>query len=139
MKLIGNMVIKQEEQIQELQARCDYLVSKDLRPNLVIHGIIEGKEEKYSELIGKIDQFFKNQMNIQDEIQILDAYRKGYKGDRPIVIRLQHPNDKAIIFANASLLKDKRNIRKKLFSVQDEQDPKTSENRRVLQGPPERE
>ena len=129
-KLMGNMIIKQEEQIQELKSRMDSVISKSIRPNLIIHGILEARNETYTELTEKLANFFKTQMNIEEEILILDAYRKGVKGDRPVFIQLQRPSDKSIIFSNASSLKDKKNVKKKLFSVQDDTTPQAAENRR---------
>ena len=93
--------------------------------------MVESKEETTTKLIETTKKFFKEQMEIEDDIDILDVFRRGRRGirDRPICVKLQHVSDKAVIFTNASKLKDKTNTRKKLFMVRDDQDDKSQEVR----------
>ena len=131
LKLMANIMIKQDEKIKELESKINQIHRRELRPNLIIQGIIEDRNESYSQLKAKIADFFKTQMLIEEEIEILDAYRKGASVNyRPVCVKLQHANDKSIIYLHASNLKDKANVRKKLFQVQDELDEEQTEKRR---------
>ena len=114
LKLLTNVVIKQEQQIQNLQAKVEAAYAREIRLNLLIHGIEESIEEGFPQLIEKIDAFFKTKLSIEQDIEVIDAYRKvkpGFK-ERPIMIKLRHVNDKSIIFANVSKLKGVKNARK---------------------------
>ena len=121
-KLLTNTVIKQQQQLDDLQGKVTAAFNREIRPNLIIQGITEPKDETYETLVAAVGNFFKNQMEITEEIEILDAYRKGKRGlkDRTICIKLAHVSDKSVIFSNASNLKGKENIRKRLYFVKDD-------------------
>ena len=115
------MVIKQEAQIRELQDKVEASLRREIKPNLIVHGILEDDDEQYPALLEKFKKFFKEKMKIESETAIVDAYRKGPRKfqDRAIMLRLQHVSDKSIIFENVSNIKGLRNVRKQLFAVQD--------------------
>ena len=127
LKLLGNIIIRQDQKIKELESKMQTMQSKDLKVNIIIHGITEERNESYVELKEEITNFFKQQMEIEEDIEFLDAYRIDTKVDRPICVKLQHPSDKSIIFKHASNFKEKRNMKRKLFAVQDDQNLQQAE------------
>ena len=114
-----------------MESKLEAVQSRELKQNIIIHGLVEDKDETYQGLVDSIKSFWKEQMLIEEEIEIMDAFRLGNKPiDHPVCVKLQHSKDKALIFANASNLKDKENIKKRLFMVQDNQMERQAETRR---------
>ena len=130
-KLLGNIIIKQDQRIKELESKVERMMERELRQNLIVHGLVKERNEKYPELVEIINKFLKEQLQIESDIAILDAYCLGNKPhDRPVRIRLQHQSDKSIIFANASNLKGKKNSKQRLFLIQDDQTERQAESRK---------
>ena len=127
--LMTNMIINQEERIKILENRVTAAFQREIKPNLIIHGVIEDKEEDRESLFEKVNVFFKTQMEIESKIEIRDAYRLGQGVARPILIKLCYSNDKAIIFENASKLKGKENVKKKLYFIHDDMSDEQTETR----------
>ena len=95
-KLLADMVIKQDEQIKELQGKVEATYKREVKPNIIISGISEAVDENYATLSRKVAAFFKEELKIKEDIQVLDMFRTGtkYRRDRPILVKLQHPSDK---------------------------------------------
>ena len=130
LKLMGNIIIKQDQKIKELESKIVVPTEKEMRANIIIHGLVE-ERELYSDLKDKVATFFNETMEIEQEIEILDAFCMGKKTtDQPVCVKLQHPRDKSLIFLNASNLKEKENVKRKLFSIQDNQTEQQAEVRR---------
>ena len=119
-RLLTNIVINQEEKIRSLENRSTAAYQREKRANMIIHGIIEAKNETRAQLNLSITQFFQSIMEIEDEIEIADAYRIGDGRVRSIMIKLAHPSDKSLIYSNASNLQGKENARKKLYFIQED-------------------
>ena len=51
------------------------LTKREIKPNLIVSGILEEQSETRAMLMEKIQTFFKNIMLINSEIEINDAYR----------------------------------------------------------------
>ena len=128
-KLLMNIVIRQDERIKTLEGKQTAAFEREIRPNLRISGIVEKKEETRQQLFEEVTSFFKNTMQIEEEIGLADAYRVGAGNTRSVVVKLQHPDDKSIIFANASNLKEKTNSKKKAYYVQQENSDQMNEVR----------
>ena len=122
LNLMANIIIRQDESIQDLEGKLSMVRGQQARSNLIIRGILEDKDETRTQCQEKIADFFKTQMGITEEIEIVDIYRRGppFLADRPICVTLKHPNDKGIIYKKASNLKGKKNARKQLFKVDDD-------------------
>ena len=56
-------------------------------------------------------------MEISDDIKVKKAVRMGKGPHHSLKIELGNPDDKSVVFANASNLKGKENARKRLFFV----------------------
>ena len=121
-KLLKDVISHQEERINGLENKITQLQASAIKQNIVVIGLVEEKDETLEQLIGKVKDFIQNKLEIEDEIPLLDVFRRRQKGvrDRPVIIKLQHFVDKAKIFANASKLKGKQNVRKRLFFVRDD-------------------
>ena len=129
-KLLVNMIINQEERIQQLESRATMAYQREIKPNMIIHGIIEPKEEKREELMKAIASFFKDVMLIEGEIELSDVFRMGQGNARPVLIKLAHPSDKATIFTNAPNLQEKLNAKKKMYFIHDDMSDEQAETRR---------
>ena len=129
LKLLMNMMLNQEERIQNLEHRATMSYQREIKPNLIVHGIVEGKDETREELQEKMSKFFKEQMEIESAIELRDCFRMGQGSHRPVMIKLCYPNDKATIFANASKLQGKENIKKRLFFVHEDMTDEQAETR----------
>ena len=81
----------------------------------------------------QVKGFFTDVMEIQEEVQIADAYRVGNKRtvDRPVMVKLKKPEDKLLIFKNASKSQGNMNARKKLYFVENNLDQEAAESRKV--------
>ena len=118
--LLTNVVIKQEQKIQELEDKLKSANQRELRSNLVIEGIEEDPGETRASLQEKVEEFFKDQMEIEDTIDVLDIYHTNQADDKKVVVKLQHQSDKALIYRHASNLKGKESVKKKLFFAKDD-------------------
>ena len=67
LKLLTNVVIRQEERIEILERRLTSMHLKDLKPNLIIRGLIEESDEECEDRIQAVKDFFKNEMQIEEE------------------------------------------------------------------------
>ena len=129
-KLLTNVVIRQDQKLQELESRVTTMFEKEKRQNVVIEGIQEKAGEEREDVTQLVKNFFKHEMKIEAEIEIHDIYRVGRgNGERPIIIKLKHQSDKSIIFKNASNLKGKKNAKKRLYFVKDDMTPQQQEQR----------
>ena len=128
-KLLMNMIINLEDKVHVLESRVSASYKRELKPNIIIHGITEKKEETQENIIDAVAKFFKEQMEITQDIEIVDAFRIGQGSFRPLLLKLKHPNDKSIIFTNASNLKEKQNEKKNHYFVHDDMTEEQSETR----------
>ena len=115
--------------IRVLEARSTSAYQREIKPNIIIYGCLEKTEETRESLLGEIANFFKQVLEMEQEIEINDAYRLGQGRSRPILARLKFPNDKAKLFANASKLKGKTNTKKKGYFLQEDLTEQQSELR----------
>ena len=129
-RLLMNIVIHQEERIKFLESKITAAYEHEIKPNLVVSGIVEDKDETKQNLFELVKSLFSGVMEIEQEIEVNDVYRMGEGRVRPIMIKLRFPLDKAIIYANASKLKGKANSMKKPYYVQDDQSDQQGEVRR---------
>ena len=120
----ADAIIYQAQVIRELTDKVGHLEKDWLRPDLIIHGIVEEKGEKCQSVVS---HFFKNTMEIDAEIKIKTAHRIGKSKNRPMKVILKNSTDKAKIFANAGNLQEKKNIYKKSFKVEDQLPAKFAE------------
>ena len=86
-----------------------------MKPNVIIRGIVEDSDESNKQIKEKAKNFFKEQMEIEEDIEVKNAYCLGIsdKDDRPMLVKLANSNDKAKIFKSVSKLKGKENIKRR--------------------------
>ena len=119
-KVLINMIINLEEKVQNLDNKFAAANQREKKPNLIVQGIVEKEDETKETLKEDLKNFFKDEMEIEAEIKVANMFRMGRGGDRPLLVKLKHPNDKAVIYANAGKLKDKENSREKMYFVHDD-------------------
>ena len=73
-----------------------------------------------SVLLEKLKVFFIETMEIEQGVEISDAYRVGQGSHRNVMNKLRYPGDKSLIFSNVVNLKEKLNAGGKPYFLQDE-------------------
>ena len=127
-KLLTNIVIRQDERIRVLENRLTAAYAREIKPNLKISGIEEKRNETRVELFELLTKFFKETMQIESTIEINDAYCVGQGVARSIMVKLRYVSDKAVVFGNAKILKGKQNEKKQGYFVQDDQTDEQKEH-----------
>ena len=127
-KLLTAIVIKQGQKIDELQDKVECIQKDAKKESLFIDGIIpRSLQETNSERISLVQEFIKDKLDVKEDVQIKQAFRIGGKDPKTIKVILKNVEDKQVIFSNVSNLKGKRNARRKLFFVNDDQLPREKE------------
>ena len=116
-KWLTNVIIKQEERIESLEKKLTVIRARELRPNLIISGLVFKDQETREKLKELVITFFREKMEIEDTIEIDDVEQIGEKFNRAVKVKLKYPNDKKVIFSNASNLKGKLNIKNRKYFV----------------------
>ena len=131
LNLVGNMLMRQEEKIESIQSDIKDSRRQKMRPNLIVKGVIESMDESRQQCADNAKSFFKEQMEITQDIPIKKAYRLGpsSKTDRPILVRLDQAQDKSLIYESVSKLKGKANVKKKLYFIEDDLDQEQAETK----------
>ena len=131
-KVLSNIVIRQEEHIYELQEALNFQKRDRLRKNVVVSGLPEDEGETKEQLKTKVTEFFKSEMEIDSTVDIKQVCRAGPDSmkDRPAIVKLDNMQDKAKIFKHATKLKGKENARKNLFYVNYDLEPIQAEKRK---------
>ena len=117
-KLLTAIVIKQNQKIDELSEEVARLKKDNKKPNIKIDGLLEREAEKTNkERIKVVEDFLKEQMELEQKIPIKQAYRIGSANPHTMMVVVKNPDDKYTIFSNAKKLAGKSNARKQLFYV----------------------
>lgn len=128
MKLIANVVIRQDQQITNLTKRMNDAQQREMYPNIVISGIIEKPGENTLRIF---NQFVQDKLEIQELIPAHRAFRIGMGRARPIIAELRDPyNQKGKIYQKVAKLKNKRNEEGGRFFVSDHLPEEYNESRR---------
>lgn len=130
MKLIANVVTRQDEQIQSLNRKLNEMQQREMYPNLVISGIPERPQENTLQIY---NQFIQNELEIQELIPAHRAFRIGSGQNRPIIVELRDPiNQKGKIYNHVGKLKGKFNKDGGRYFVSDHLPEEYNENRRRI-------
>ena len=134
-RILTNIVIRQEETIGSIEERINFVRRAKLRQNIRISGIVEDPKEKAEVTKQKVEAFFKEELEMAEPPKIKSARRVGpqnniQKRDREVVAKLARTEDKGDIYTSAKNLKGKQNPKKKLYFVNDDLDPEQAEERR---------
>ena len=134
LNILSNMVIRQQEKIESLESKIEFLASKEARYNMIISGLLEERNKSFKSLCEKVAVFFKETMEIEKTTPVADVFRRGKRGarDRVVVVKLMHFCDKAVIFSHASNLKGKKNSRRRLFFVNDDASEQQIEDKKYF-------
>ena len=125
------MLMQHEEKIETLTNNLKYEKRQKKRPNLIVKGILEAPDESKQQCVDKAKTFFKDQMEISEDISIKKAVRLGpnTKSDHPVLVKLDEAQDKSLIYKSVSKLKGKSNAKKKLYFIEDELDQEQAETK----------
>lgn len=127
---VSKIIVRQEEQISFLNRKVTEIQQREMNPNIVITGIPEKKGEK---ALMCFNDFVVNQLELQELIPALQAFRIGNGPNRPLIVELRDPrNHKKKIFAQAKKLKGKTNQEGKPYFIADHLPEELHENRRRM-------
>lgn len=130
LKLVANVVIRQDEQINTLHRKLAEAQQREMSANLVITGIPEKQNENP---IQEYNKFIQDQLEIQELIPIHRAYRIGAGANRPLVVELRDPlTQKGKIYKSVKKLRQKRNPQGNRYFVADHLPEEMNENRRRI-------
>ena len=87
--------------------------------------------EDHTKLIESVKDFFTQQLEIEETIEIVDAFRLGKTESKPVMIKLTLFNDKALIYSHSKNLKGKKNSKHKAYYILDDTTEEQDEIRRL--------
>ena len=125
---LSGAVAFQKQVIEELNVKVDHMETEKLRPNLVIQGILEQKDENCKE---QVINFFKQQLEINCDIEVKRAFHMGKGKKRPLCTVLGKVSDKSIIYSNAPKLQGKYNAQRGKYRIDDHLMPKRAEEKKL--------
>ena len=73
-RLLTNIVIKQEQKIEILEDKLSAAYKREIRPNMIIRSIIEPQNETRDQLMEAVNSFMSETLEIEQEIKIEDVY-----------------------------------------------------------------
>ena len=116
-QLLTNVGVKQDKQLQSLNKHIDHIKAASMKANVIITGIIEVCNEDSKDAA---QQFFKEQLGMEDEANIKDAYRIGKnESTRPLLVAFDSFRDKLQVLKKAKGLKGKTNKDGDSFYIRD--------------------
>lgn len=128
MKLIANVVVRQDQQIATLTRKINEAQQREMYPNLVISGVPEHPKEN---TLAAYNRFVAKELEIPELIPAHRAYRIGSGTTRPMIVELRDPiTSKPKICSHVSKLKGKSNPDGGRFFVADHLPEEFNENRR---------
>ena len=108
-KLLSQIVIRQEQKIDYLCNQLDGIRREQKKPNLFLDGILEDSSESEPKgSIKLVQKFLKEQMEMKESVELKQAFRIGTKNPRTMKIVLTDPEDKVGIFSNTANLKGRK-------------------------------
>lgn len=129
LQIVSNIVIKQDKQIGFLRQKINEMQRREMSGNIVITGIPDAKQEKPIQLL---NTFVEKGLELPELIPANKAYRIGTGQNRPLIVELRHPENKAKIFSNATKLKGKVNEKGKPYFVAEQLPEEMNENGRRM-------
>ena len=109
--------VRQQQMIEESKDDIEEMKGKMNRDQLRIRGIVENKDE---DCVTKVGEFFKNILEIEKNIEIVDAFRVGQGKNRPILVFLKNSRDKKWVFGNVKKLADVTNELNNPYNISDQ-------------------
>lgn len=114
--LIG-IVVKQDQQIQTLTNQVNLNYAARNQKNIIINGMSETQGEN---CIHEVAHFVKHVLKIDKGVQLKFARRMGKGQNRPMLLRLKNPADKAVFFQNFDKIKKANEGRERPFFITDQ-------------------
>lgn len=126
--LIG-IVEKQDIQIQALKNRWDTAYAKETKDNIIINGLTETQGENcYHE----VNNFMKNVLKTEKQIQLQSAKRIGKGQNKAILAKLKNVDDRAEIYKKVGNLKQANRGRTKPYFISDQLPESWAEKKRYI-------
>lgn len=116
LQMLVGMVVRQDQQIQALTSQINSAHASRCHKNIIINGIVETQGEN---TIHEVAHFLKQTLKIQAKISIKFARRMGKGQYKPMLVKLQNANDKAVIFQNLDKLREINKSKDRPFFVTD--------------------
>ena len=119
-------VIKIDDKITALDVDVHKIVTESNKGCFIVNGYYIDKEDDAKE---SLQNFFKQQMEITDGLELTSAHKMGNAFNSPVWFRLKDPNDVATIYDHVKKLKDKTNNKGKSYRVREYMDEQTREQK----------
>lgn len=129
-KSLTGIVIRQQQQIDELTHKLNSMYVGNNSKKLVINGLAQTQGEN---CFHEVTNFFKNVMKISTQIPLKMARRIGTGTDRPMLIKLKYFEHKTLIFQNFDKLKAANRSRSTPYYINDQLPEKWAERKRFIQ------
>lgn len=126
--LVG-IVVRQDQQIQALTNQVNAAQASKCHKNIIINGIPETQGENP---LHEVAHFFKHILKLSAPVSIKYARRMGKGQYKPMLVRLQKANDKALIFQNLDKLKEPNKSKDRPFFVTDHLPEAWAERKRSI-------
>ena len=128
---VTGVTIRQDQELRECKREIENLKFRLDRNLLRITGL---EEQEGEDCKAAVKAFFTQKLEIQQEIAISDAFRVGKGQNRSILVYLQDPKVKGLIFKNTVKLKDLKNNEDRPYGVSDQLSAKKwAEKQRIRQ------
>lgn len=139
LNMLTNVIIRLEEKVDQQAEKLIQMQARSMRKNIIISGLDEpprGQVEKDEDLLSKINDFIANKLKISASVPLKVFHRFGQKdgsGCRPVVIKLQNPDQKFQLLAKGPNLKDQSNLAGKKYYISEQLPEAMQEERRYSQ------
>ena len=127
MRMLTDTVLRQNQELDECKKEIEALQSVNLKPNLVITGLVRIEHEKCKEVVLN---FCKEVLKTDSPPNIVKAYRLGNGKKAPMFVRLMDAAEKAKFFAKVSNLKGKVNAFNNSYSIDEQLPPRMEQRKR---------
>ena len=108
--------IKIEDKLFTVEKGLAAMMNRTNKGSFILNGVIMKKEESAK---SAVKNFLKNQMEIENEIELVSAHKMGKAKYAPIWFRLQDPDEVPILFKHISNLKDKKNANDRKYKLRE--------------------
>ena len=115
--ILGAVSSNYELRFKAIEDKLTNIEAKAMRPNLIVKGIKEDSEQTPAQ---QSQNFFKEQLQLDPPPKVATARRIGTGKEKPLLVTLVTPLDKAKIYTNTKNLKGVTNADKKSYHINDQ-------------------
>ena len=114
--LLTDTVVRQANILKEVRSQKEGDDLRRMKCEVIVRGITEKQKENCTEVI---NQFFNNILKPENAISVVEAHRKGQGKNRPMIVTLSKPSEKAKIYKCVKNLKGVTNEKNQSHQISD--------------------